>query len=128
MSFLKIRVGLFDGAVRILSSDQPWIQLICLTTLCDDNGRLQYGRFHCPILIKTSVKVVIPSSQLQQRIHIVHDCSSGQCEFELTRHGMVEEREEVQRDSLTNKHDYSNNRYLFNRFFLGCSAVNLNTG
>ncbi len=75
-------------------SDQPWIQLICLTTLCDDNGQLQYGRFHCPILIKTSVKVVVPSSQLQQQIHIVHNCSSGQCEFELTRHGMVEEREE----------------------------------
>ena len=122
---LKSRIGNIVSTLFVVrmwtSAPGIWV---CVS-FCDDNGRLQYGRFRCPVLLKTNEKVVLPSSRLQQRIHIVHDCLSGKCVFESTSHSVVEEREEVQHNSLINKHDFSNNRYLFNRFFLGCSTVDL---
>ncbi|CAB3980190.1 Hypothetical predicted protein [Paramuricea clavata] len=49
----------------------------------------------CPVLVKTTYKEIIPSSSMKQRVHLVHDCLSGECGFEESNHDVVEEREVI---------------------------------
>lgn len=119
-------VGLFDGAVTMLNAScdkKTMVQVICFTVCTDDKGDIQYGRFQCPVLVKTASKKIILSSSVQQRVHLVHDCLRGECGFEESNHGVIEEREVIQQNTLTNTHNLSNNRYLFNRFFIGCNDL-----
>jgi hypothetical protein len=119
-------VGLFDGAVKMLNvsrDNKTMVQVICFRISTDDNGDIQYGLFQCPVLVKTTYKEIIPSSSVKQRVHLVHDCLSGECGFEESNHDVVEEREVIQHYSLTTTHNFTNNRYLFNRFFISCNNV-----
>ena len=117
-------IGLFDGAVKMLNTNldsQTMVQVTCFNIFTDDNGDIQYGRFQCPVLLKTAYKEIIPSSSVQQRVHLVHDCLAGECGFEESNHYVVEEREVILHHSLNVAHNLTNNRYLFNRFFISCN-------
>ena len=84
----------------------------------DENGQVQLGRFNCPVLNKTNRKEIIPSSSVEQRVNVVHDCSH-ECKFEVSGKTVVEEREVVCNEGTIYQHDFANSRYLLNRFFLG---------
>ena len=103
--------------------EKTMVQVICFTVCTDDEGDIQYGRFQCPVLVKTASKKIILSSSVQQHVYLVHDCLRGKCGFEESDHAMIEERELIQQNTLTNRHNLSNNRYLFNRFFISCNDL-----
>jgi hypothetical protein len=80
---------------------------------------VQSGRFDSPLLKKTDKVVIIKSSEVCHKVNIVHNCIDGHCKFEDAHHTFVEECEGVVRDALIYKHDFANNTYLRNRFYLG---------
>ena len=87
--------------------------------LQDENGQVRHGRFDSPLLRKTNNVVLIKSEQVCHRVSVIHNCIEGGCKFEDTHRTFVEEREGVVQDALVYKHDYANNTYLLNRFYLG---------
>ena len=116
--------GEFHNAVRLLNpstetSQVNWVQVKEYASPEDENGQVKYGRFDSPLLKKINNFVIIKSSKVCHRVNIVHNCIAGHCKFEDTHHTFVEEREGVVRDALIYKHDYTNNTYLLNRFYLG---------
>ena len=117
-------IGLFDGTFKMLNANldsQTMAQVTCFNISTDDNGDIQYGRFQCPFLLKTACKEIIPLSSVQQHVHLVHDCLTGECGFQESNHDAVKEREVIKRHSLNVTHNLTNNRYLFNRFFMSCN-------
>ena len=68
------------------------------------------------------MKKVIPSAQVQHKVHIVHDCFDGHCKFEDGSHTFIEEREVVEHNTSAFVHNYTNNRFLSNPFYLGNDA------
>ena len=122
--FFQNCFGEFDCAVKLLSSDgnKNWVQVTSYCMQHDETGQVQLGRFNCPVLEKTNRKEIIPSTSVEQRVNVVHDCSN-QCKFEVSGKDMVEEREVVSHQTMTYQHDFTNNRYLLNRFFLGGNTM-----
>ena len=117
--------GEFDGAIALLefgASNRNWVQIISYRVQRDENEQVQLGKFNCPVLEKTNRKVIIPSTSVEQRVNVVHDCSSG-CKFTVSGKAVVEEREVVSHEGTTFQHDFANGRYLLNRFFLGGNII-----
>ena len=124
--FLHIKdcFGEFDGAVKLLNpstetSHVNWAQVKQYAFIEDETGQVQHGRFDSPLLKKTNRVAIVKSSDICHKVNIVHNCNNGHCKFEDAHHTFVEEREGVVRDALIFKHDYANNTYLINRFYLG---------
>jgi hypothetical protein len=46
------------------------------------------------------MKKVIPSAQVQHKVHIVHDCFDGHCKFEDESHTFLEEWEVVEHNKF----------------------------
>ena len=85
----------------------------------DENGQTKNGRFDSPLLKKTNKVAIVHSSNICHKVNIVHNCIDGHCKFEDANHTFVEGREGVVRDALIYTHDYDNNTYLLNSFYLG---------
>ena len=85
----------------------------------DRDAAVDCGRFNAKLLQKTQNKKVIPSTDVCRKVHIVHDCFDGHCHYEEQNHRSMEEREDVEHNTLVFVHNFANNRYLLNPFYLG---------
>ena len=113
----------FDGAVKLLNpstetSQVKWVQQVKQYAFIEDEtGQVQHGRFDSPLLKKTNRVAIVKSSDICHKVNIVHNCNNGHCKFEDAHHTFVEES--VVRYAHIFKHNYANNTYLINRFYLG---------
>lgn len=124
--------GEFDGGVKLIDPNgtntvatTTWVQIKKYTVPKDDNGEVCRGQFNAQLLHKTTTKVVIPSAQICHKVNIVHDCLDGHCQFRDRNRAVIEEREAVERTTFTFEHNFTNNRYLLNPFYLGNNALDL---
>jgi hypothetical protein len=103
-----------------------WVQIKTYAFLerLEDNAAVHRGRFYSIPLKKTIMKKIIPSPQVQHKVHIVHDCFDGYCNVVDGNHIFMEEREVVQHNIFVFIHNCTNNRYLLNPFYLGNDAFN----
>ena len=101
-----------------------WVQIKMYAFLepLEDNVAVLRGRFNSTLLQKTTMKKIIPSAQVCHKVHIAHDCFDGHCNFEDGNHTFMEEREAVEHNAFVFVHNYTNNRYLLNPFYLGNGA------
>ena len=89
--------GEFDGAIKLVNptgtADIHWVQIKPYAFLeqLKDDAAVHRGRFNSILLQKTTMKKVIPSAQVQHKVHIVHDCFDGHCKFEDGSHTFIEE-------------------------------------
>ena len=105
-----------------------WVQIKKNTSPQDDNGEVCRGQFNARLLHKTTTKVIILSAQVCQKVNIVHDCFDGHCQFKDGNRSVIEEREVVERETFIFEHNFSNNRYLLNPFYLGNNAPDFAIG
>ena len=95
------------------------MQVDCYNVVRDVTGQLQYGRFNCPLLMKTERKEMIPSKMVKDKLCISHQCVQGHCKYEEGNKTFTKEREEVVKQCQVYVHDSTNNIFLLNRFYLG---------
>ncbi len=88
----------------------------------DKDAAVDCGRFNVKLLQKTPNKKVISSTDVCRIVHIVHDWFDGHCHYEEQNHRSMEEREGVEHNALVFVHNFANNRYLLNHFYLGNGA------
>ena len=73
---------------------------------------------NCPLLTALDFLMVIPASSIMSSVLMVHECT-GDCSFSHTTRPVLVEREEVELDTgLTYAHDYSNNLYCLNIYYV----------
>ena len=98
---LQICFGRFDTAVQLSGegSDKNWVLTTPIYPLKDELGHVIHGKF-------------------QSKVSLVHNCD-GNCMYTNGAKQVVEERETITSERITYEHDYTNKRYILNRFYLG---------
>ena len=114
---------LIDPNKTSIAATTNWVQIKKYTSPKDDYGEVCRGQFNAWLLHKVTTKVIIPSAQVCQKINFVHDCFDGHSQ---NRDGNRSVREE--RETFIFEHNFSNNRYLLNPFYLGNNAPDFAIG
>ncbi|XP_028417046.1 uncharacterized protein LOC114541311 isoform X2 [Dendronephthya gigantea] len=112
-------IGKFCTAVQLLGENK--VNLVLTTPLdlvLTDDGNVLHGKFISPVLEESDSKELVDAVTILEKVSLAHYCDDD-CTFVNGDHPVLEERETIASERLTYKHDFSNKRYLLNKFYLG---------
>ncbi len=83
-----------------------------------EDGDILHAKFCSAVLEESEELSLVNASNIIEKVSIVHNCDQ-RCMFANKDKPRVEEREIVSAEREVFEHDFTNNCYLLNRFYLG---------
>jgi hypothetical protein len=108
------------------SGESKVVQVLKARLCMDQHEEQLLGNFQCPKVEKTDEVAIIPSTNVVDKVCLVHDCLNGNCFFGQSENTMRIERENITRERYTYVHNTDYNYYLLNKFYLGDSMKYFN--
>lgn len=78
-----------------------------------------FGSFQCPLIEMTDKITIIPSTQVIDKVCLIHDCANAACSFTPSENTTRIEREIVTTIDYSYVHNTDYKYYLLNKFYLG---------
>ena len=101
-------------------NDKSWVVVQMMKKCRNEEGNPLTGSFGCEMFELLQGTQAVPSTNIIQRVALIHDCKIGQCSFATVDVQSTVEREKVTKRELAFVHSDSR-YYLLNKFCLNNS-------